>query len=57
MLTTASEKIIEELGIGRHPPSQHVDEWDTLQDAWLTTSGPPTEGPMGIVDLSKNMTE
>lgn len=27
MLMTNSEKTIEELGIGRHPPSQSADEW------------------------------
>lgn len=42
-LTTASEKTMEELGIGRHPPLKEIYEWTHYK----TLSSPPADHPQG----------
>lgn len=42
MLMPGSEKTVEELGIGRHPPSQDIDEWEHYK----TLASPPPTHPL-----------
>ena len=42
MLMPGSEKTVEELGIGRHPPSQDIDEWEHYK----TLASPPPAHPL-----------